>query len=207
MARLRLTPQKREFFELYARASANAVEIARLLVQLLERFPDDGQVLISQIKEREHDGDELTHEVVNLLNRTFVTPFDRDDMYRLAGAIDDVCDHVDEAADNLGSWGVERVPEKARAQAEVILQATTQLDEAVGRLDGFRDSSDQLAALRELEDQGDELERDAVAELFRSTDDAKVIIRWKDIHERLEEAVDALENAADVLEAIVVKNR
>jgi len=207
MARLRLTPQKREFFELYARASANTVEIARLLVDLLDRFPDDGQALISRIKEREHEGDELTHEVVNLLNRTFVTPFDRDDMYRLAGAIDDVCDHVDEAADNLGSWGVDRVPEKARAQAQVILQATTKLDEAVRRLEGFRDSSDQLEALRELEDQGDALERDAVAELFRSTDDAKVIIRWKDIHERLEEAVDALENAADVLEAIVVKNR
>jgi uncharacterized protein len=207
MVRLRLTPQKSEFFELYARASANTVEIARLLVQLLERFPDDGNALITQIKAREHDGDELTHEVVNLLNRTFVTPFDRDDMYRLASAIDDVCDHVDEAADNLGSWGVERVPEKAREQAQIILQATTQLDEAVRRLEGFRDSSDQLAELRELEDQGDALERDAVAELFRSTDDAKVIIRWKDIHERLEEAVDALENAADVLEAIVVKNR
>ena len=75
------------------------------------------------------------------------------------------------------------------------------------RLDGFKDSSDQLAALRELEDKGDQLERDAVAELFATTDDAKTIIRWKDIHERLEEAVDALENAADVLEAIVVKNR
>ena len=207
MARLRLTPQKHEFFDLYARASANTVEIARLLVQLLDRFPDDGQVLIGQIKEREHQGDELTHEVVSLLNRTFVTPFDRDDMYRLASAIDDVCDHVDEAADNLGSWGVDRVPEKARAQAQVILQATTKLDEAVRRLEGFKDSTDQLAELRQLEDQGDELERDAVAELFRSTDDAKVIIRWKDIHERLEEAVDALENAADVLEAIVVKNR
>jgi uncharacterized protein len=207
MVRLRLTPQKHEFFDLYSRASANAVEIARLLVQLLDRFPNDGDALIVQIKEREHQGDELTHDVVSLLNRTFVTPFDRDDMYRLAGAIDDVCDHVDEAADNLGSWGVDRVPEKARAQAQVILQATTKLDEAVRRLEGFRDSSDQLAELRELEDQGDELERDAVAELFRSTDDAKVIIRWKDIHERLEEAVDALENAADVLEAIVVKNR
>jgi uncharacterized protein len=207
MARLRLTPQKREFFDLFARASANTVEIARLLVQLLDRFPDDGQALIAQIKEREHQGDQLTHEVVSLLNRTFVTPFDRDDMYRLAGAIDDVCDHVDEAADNLGSWGVDRVPEKARAQAQVILQATTKLDEAVRRLEGFRDSSDQLEELRRLEDQGDALERDAVAELFRSTDDAKMIIRWKDIHERLEEAVDALENAADVLEAIVVKNR
>jgi uncharacterized protein len=207
MARLRLTPKKREFFELYTQAAANAVEIAGLLVQLLDRFPDDGEVLIGRIKEREHDGDRLTHEVVLLLNSTFVTPFDRDDMYRLAGAIDDVCDHVDEAADNLGSWGVERVPEKARAQARVILLAATKLDEAVNRLDGFRDSSDQLAALRELEDEGDQLERDAVAELFSSTDDAKVIIRWKDLHVRLEEAVDALENAADVLEAIVVKNR
>jgi uncharacterized protein Yka (UPF0111/DUF47 family) len=114
---------------------------------------------------------------------------------------------VDEAADNLGSWGVERVPEKARAQAGVILEAAKQLDVAVGKLDGFKDSSEQLVALRELEDQGDQLERDAVAELFATTDDAKIIIRWKDIHERLEEAVDALENAADVLEAIVVKNR
>src|SRR5215210_74737 len=203
---MRLTPQKREFFVLYSQASANTVEIARLLVDLLERFPNDGEGLIARIKEREHDGDRLTHEVVLLLNKTFVTSFDRDDMYRLAGALDDICDHI-EAADNLGSWGVERVPEKARDQARVILQAATKLDEAVQRLEGFKDSSDQLAALRELEDEGDELERDAVAELFRSTDDAKVIIRWKDIHERLEEAVDALENAADVLEAIVVKNR
>jgi predicted phosphate transport protein (TIGR00153 family) len=207
MARLRLTPQKREFFGLYAQASANAIEIARLLVELLDRFPENGKALIERIKEREHEGDRLTHELVLMLNETFVTPFDRDDMYRLAGAIDDICDHVDEAADNLGSWGVERVPEKARAQAKVILEATTKLDEAVRRLDGFRDSSDQLAALRELEDEGDALERDAVAELFRTTDDAKMIIRWKDIHERLEEAVDALENAADVLEAILVKNK
>jgi uncharacterized protein len=207
MARLRLTPQKREFFELYTRASANTVEIARLLVELLDTFPEDGRELIGRIKDREHEGDRLTHEVVDLLNRTFVTPFDRDDMYRLAGALDDICDHVDEAADNLGVYGVERVPEKARSQAEVILRAATRLDEAIGRLEGFKDSSEQLDALRELEDEGDELVRDAVAELFRSTDDAKMIIRWKDIHERLEDAVDALEHAADVLEAILVKNR
>jgi predicted phosphate transport protein (TIGR00153 family) len=207
VARIRLTPQKHAFFELYAKASANAVEIARLLLELLESFPYDGDSLIARIKECEHEGDRLTHEVVLMLNRTFVTPFDRDDMYRLAGAIDDVCDHVDEAADNLGSWGVERVPDTARAQAEVIYKAATKLDEAVLRLEGFRDSSDQLAELRELEDEGDQLERDAVAELFANVEDAKVIIRWKDIHERLEEAVDALENAADVLEAIIVKNK
>jgi predicted phosphate transport protein (TIGR00153 family) len=207
MVMLRLTPHNREFFQLYASASANAVEIARRLVQLLDRFPQDGQALVDQIKELEHTGDRLTHDIVDLLNRTFVTPFDRDDMYRLAGALDDICDHVDEAADNLGSWGVERVPEKACAQAQLILRATTKLDEANNRLEGFRDSSDQLEELRRLEDEGDALVRDAVAELFASTDDAKAIIRWKDIHERLEEAVDALENAADVLEAILVKNR
>src|SRR5919205_3893154 len=166
MPRLRLTPQKREFFELYGRASTNAVEIARLLVDLLDTFPQDGEAKIARIKEREHEGDRLTHEVVLLLNRTFVTPFDREDMYRLAGAIDDVCDHVDEAADNLGVYGVERVPEKARQQAEVILRAATKLDEAIRRLEGFRDSSRQLDELRALEDEGDQLVRDAVADLF-----------------------------------------
>src|SRR5512132_2801018 len=121
MARITLTPQKREFFDLYSKASANAVEVARLLVELLDRFPEETEALIGRIKELEHEGDRLTHEVVLLLNKTFVTPFDRDDMYRLAGAIDDICDHIDEAADNLGSWGVERVPDKAREQASVIL--------------------------------------------------------------------------------------
>jgi predicted phosphate transport protein (TIGR00153 family) len=205
--RLRLTPQKREFFDLLKDASSNAVEISRLLVQLLERFPAAGVELIGEIKEREHVGDRLTHDVVDLLNRTFVTPFDRDDIYRLAGALDDVCDNVDEAADMLGSYGVDRGPERAQLQADVILRAAIQIDETVGRLDGFQDSTDQLRTLRALEDEGDVLVRDGIAELFRSTDDPIAINRWKDIHERLEEAVDACENAADVLEAILVKNR
>ncbi|HYY64061.1 MAG TPA: DUF47 family protein [Gaiellaceae bacterium] len=207
MPRLRLTPQKREFFDLYTRASGNTVEISRLLVELLDRFPAENGNLIREIKEREHEGDHLTHEVVDLLNRTFVTPFDRDDMYRLAGAIDDVCDHIDEAAGNIGTYGIERVPAKAVEQAQVIHQAARNLDAAVQRLEGFRDSSAQLIELRRLEDEGDRLVRDAVAELFHTVKDPIVIIRWKDIHERLEDACDALENAADVLEAILVKNR
>jgi predicted phosphate transport protein (TIGR00153 family) len=207
MVRLRLTPQKREFFSLYTRASANTVEISRLLVELLERFPSEQDELIRQIKEREHDGDRLTHEVVDLLNRTFVTPFDRDDMYRLAGAIDEVCDHVDEAAGNLGTYGVESVPPKALEQARVIHEAARNLEAAVQRLEGFKDSEAQLDELRRLEDECDRLVRDAVAELFKTVQDPIAVIRWKDIHERLEEAVDALENAADVLEAILVKNR
>jgi predicted phosphate transport protein (TIGR00153 family) len=205
--RVRFVPQRREFFELFSRASSNAVDIGRLLVQLLDRFPTDGAELISRIKEHEHTGDDLTTEVVALLNRTFVTPFDRDDIFRLASAIDDVCDYVDETADNLGSYGVSEVPRHAREQADVILRATIQLDEAIQLLQGFKDSSTQLNALRALEDEGDRLLRDGVGELFRSGADALTVIRWKDIHEGLEEAVDACENAADVLDAILVKNR
>jgi predicted phosphate transport protein (TIGR00153 family) len=205
--RLRLTPQRREFFELFSRASSNAVEIARLLTELLARFPQDGAELIGRIKEHEHAGDEVTHEVVTLINKTFVTPFDRDDIYRLAGAVDDVCDFVDETADNLGSWGVQVVPEHARELADVILRQTILLDEAIQRLDGFKDSSRQLIELRSLEDEGDRIYRDGVGALFRSGADPLMVIRWKDLYEGLEEAVDACENAADVLEAILVKNR
>src|SRR6266545_3743869 len=169
MARISLVPQKREFFELFARASANAVEISRRLIQLLDEFPSDDN-LLREIKELEHEGDRVTREVVDLLNRTFVTPFDRDDMYRLAGALDDVCDHVDEAAGNIIGYGVTEIRSAAKQQAQVILRSAEKLNEAVLRLDGFKDSGRQL-------------------------------------HEQREEAVDACENAADVLEAILVKNR
>ena len=207
MARINLVPQRKEFFQLFNQASANAVAISRALVDLLAQAPNGSQERIRDIKGLEHEGDRLTHEVVNLLNRTFVTPFDRDDMYRLAGALDDICDHVDEAAGNIVGYGVKEIRPAAKAQGDVILRAASKLQEAVARLDGFKDSSRQLMELRTLEDEGDRLNREAVSELFRTSDDAIAIIRWKDIHEALEEAVDACENAADVLEAIVVKNR
>jgi len=206
MPRIRLTPQRREFFDIYCAASANAVEISAKLLDLLEHFPDHAG-LLREIKELEHEGDRLTHDVLYLLNRTFVTPFDRDDMYRLASALDDVCDYVDEAADNIDAYKVKVIPGRAKEQAIVIHRAAELLDEAVQLLEGFKDSRRQLVALRELEDEGDRIMREAVAELFRSGQDPLSIIRWKDIHEHLEEAVDACENAADVLEAILVKNR
>jgi uncharacterized protein len=206
MARITLIPQKREFFVLYGRASRNAVEIARLLVRLLDEFPDEAG-LLRDIKELEHEGDRLTRELVDLLNRTFVTPFDRDDMYELSSALDDICDHIDEAAGNIAGYGVTEIRPAAKDQAQVILRSTEKLREAVERIDGFKDAERQLHELRDLEDEGDRLNREAVSELFHTERNAVSIIRWKDIHEQLEEAVDACENAADVLEAILVKNR
>jgi predicted phosphate transport protein (TIGR00153 family) len=206
VARISLVPQNKEFFRLLERASENAIAIAQSLIGLLEEFPSNGSQL-AEVKELEHEGDRLTREIVDLLNRTFVTPFDRDDIYLLASAIDDVCDHVDEAAGNIAGYGVEMIRPKATEQAQVILRSAQKLHEAVEQLDGFKDSSRQLHALRDLEDEGDRLNREAISELFTSNEDPIAVIRWKDIHEQLEEAVDACENAADVLEAILVKNR
>jgi uncharacterized protein len=206
MARISLAPQKREFFRLFSRASENAVEISQLLLRLLDDVPPDIDMLLG-IKEFEHEGDRVTRALVDLLNRTFVTPFDRDDIYNLASAIDDVCDHIDEAAGMIAYYGISEIRPQARDQAQVILRSAEKLNDAVNRLDGFKDASRQLHELRDLEDEGDVLKRDAIADLFASETDPLLVIRWKDIHEQLEEAVAAAENAADVLEAILVKNR
>jgi predicted phosphate transport protein (TIGR00153 family) len=207
MAPLNLIPQKREFFEIYNRAAANIVEISERLVELLDRFPNGASDLYRDIRELEHEGDRLTHDLVDLVNRTFVTPFDRDDMYRLAGALDDVCDFVDDAAGKVVSYGVREIREPARAQAHVIRRAAGKLAEAIGRLEGFKDSQRQIIELRELEDEGDRLVHEGVSSLFIDGADPLVVIRWKDIHEALEDAVDACDKGANVLEAILVKNR
>jgi predicted phosphate transport protein (TIGR00153 family) len=207
VAPLNLIPQKREFFVLYNRAASNIVEISARLVELLDRFPAGADDLVRDVRDLEHEGDRLTHELVDLINRTFVTPFDRDDMYRLAGALDDICDYVDEAAGKVVSYGVAEIREPARGQAQVIRRAATKLAEAVDRLEGFKDSRRELIELRELEDEGDRLVHEAVSSLFTGDADPLLVIRWKDIHEALEEAVDACDKAANVLEAIVVKNR
>ena len=207
MARISLIPQKREFFDLYNGAAENIVAISDRLVELLDRFPDGAEDLAAGVKQLEHAGDRLTHELVDLLNRTFVTPFDRDDMYRLAGALDDICDHVDEAAGRIVSYGVTEIRLQAREQAKIIRSSAGKLADAVALLEGFQDSRRHLDELRELEDVGDRILHDSVSSLFMSRADPLEVIRWKDIHESLESAVDACGTAANVLEAIVVKNR
>jgi predicted phosphate transport protein (TIGR00153 family) len=207
VARISLIPQKREFFELYNRSAENIVAMSDRLVELLDRFPDGTDDLVGVVKQLEHEGDGLTHELVDLLNRTFVTPFDRDDMYRLAGALDDICDHVDEAAGRIVSYGVTEIRLQAREQAKVIRSSAGKLADAVGLLEGFQDSRRHLDELRELEDVGDRILHDSVSSLFMARVDPLEVIRWKDIHESLESAVDACGYAANVLEAIVVKNR
>ena len=133
-------------------------------------------------------------------------PIDRDDIFRLATALDDVCDFMDQVADELNLYGVEEVPQEAIDQAVVILRATGRLADAIGGLDGLKDVSRHLIDIHSLEDDGDRIVRDAVAALFANRQDALVVIRWKDIHEHLEQAIDSCEHAAHVLESVYLKH-
>jgi uncharacterized protein len=202
----RLVPQNKEFFVLFNRAATNLVSTAKLLLDLLEHYPNR-QALVDEIKDREHEGDRVTHEIISLLNKTFVTPLDREDIYELASALDDICDYMDQVADELHLYGVERVPPEAIEQAGVIFRAVNKLADAISGLDGLRDVQHHLVDIHTLEDEGDRIARAAIAKLFRDGHDPLVVIRWKDIYEHLEEAVDRCEHAASVLESVYLKNR
>jgi predicted phosphate transport protein (TIGR00153 family) len=206
MAKIRLIPQTRGFYTLFDQAAQNLVATAKLLLDLLESYPDRRD-LVDRIKDHEHEGDGVTHEIVQLVNKTFVTPIDGEDIYDLATALDDVCDWMDQVADELNLYGVDEVPPEAVEQAAVILKATTKLAEAIARLEGLKDVRQLLVDIHTLEDEGDRIVRDATARLFRDGHDPLVVIRWKDIHEHLEQAVDSCERSAHVLESIYLKNR
>jgi uncharacterized protein Yka (UPF0111/DUF47 family) len=149
----------------------------------------------------------VTHDIVQLVNKTFVTPIDGEDIYDLATSLDDVCDFMDQVADELNTYGVDEVPPEAIAQAGVILKAVEKLADAIARLEGLKDISSLLVDVHTLEDEGDRIVRSAIARLFRDGHDPLVVIRWKDIHEHLEQAVDSCERSAHVLESIYLKNR
>ncbi len=206
MAKLRLTPQARGFYPLFDRAATNLVSTSQLLLDLLEHYPDR-RALVEEIKDREHEGDRVTHEIVQLVNKTFVTPIDREDIYNLATVLDDICDFMDQVADELNLYGVEEVPPEAIEQAGVILRAVSKIADAIHGLDGLKDISHHLIDVHTLEDEGDRIVRAATARLFRDGLDPLVVIRWKDIHHDLEQAVDSCEKAAHVLESIYLKNR
>ena len=206
MAKIRLVPQTREFYTLFDRAAQNLVTTAGLLLDLLESYPERKD-LVDRIKDHEHEGDSLTHDIVQLVNKTFVTPIDGEDIYDLATALDDVCDFMDQVADELNLYGVDEVPPEAIEQAIVISTAVGKLADAIARLDGLRDIRTLLVEIHTLEDEGDRIVRGATARLFRDGHDPLVVIKWKDIHEDLEQAVDSCERSAHVLESIYLKNR
>ena len=187
-------------------AGENALEVARLVERRFREHPNSG-VTQEQVKAAETAGDAITRDLIMLLNTQYLTPFDREDIYQLATEIDDVVDYLEEASDLLGLYGVEMPTRHAVEQCAIIVKAVEQLATACDNLKGMRGVQQALVELKALEDQGDRVLRDALASLFRDDRiDPLIVIRWKDIYEALERALDACETAANVIANILVKN-
>jgi predicted phosphate transport protein (TIGR00153 family) len=204
--RLALVPKPSEFYGLFSAAGANAAEAAQLAEILFRDFPDS-VVTHADVKALETEGDRLTREIIRLLNTQYVTPFDREDIYALAGAVDDVVDHIEHACDLLGLYRIEAPMEQATQQCRVLVEAAQRLASVLGKLRTLRGAEHDLLEVKRLEDEGDRIVRDAIAALFEDEEvSPRAIIRWKDIFEALEEAVDACERAANLVGNIFVKN-
>jgi hypothetical protein len=190
---------------LFEEASGNILRSAELLERMLRTYPEHGE-LSRDILICEQDGDRITHDIIRRLNETFVTPIDREDIYELATKLDDVVDFIEETSDFLGLYKIEAPMEQAQALSRVLLDASRQLNEAMPRLRKFDDIHHYTVELNRLENEGDRLLREALASLFEEGIDPMVVIRWKDIYERLESGIDATETIAHLLENIVIKN-
>ena len=207
MARLSqvFVPRDREFFDLFEEAGTNILRAADLLDRMLRNYPETKE-LAREILLCEQEGDRITHDIVQRLNQTFVTPIDREDILELASTLDDIVDYTEEVADYLGLYKVEAPMEQAQRLAHILMQASRQICEAMPRMRDFKDISHYTVEIHRLENEGDRVTREAIASLFDNGIDPMVVIRWKDLFERLEEAIDATERVANTLSGIVIKN-
>jgi predicted phosphate transport protein (TIGR00153 family) len=205
MPRFSLVPKDREFFDLFSAAGSNIRRVGELLDDLLARWPDE-EGLRREILICEQEGDRITHDIIHRLNATSVTPLDREDIYALASALDDIVDYAEEVADYLGLYQVEAPMASAQALAGILREACRNVDEALTRLRGMRDLNSFFVEINRLENDGDRVVREAIASLFVGGIDPTLIIRWKDLFERLEQSIDSCESAANILEGIMVKH-
>ena len=202
---LSFIPRERRFYDLFEQQAATIVRSAGLL----ERALTDAADLLAyqrEIKDLEHQGDEITHEIVLTLNRTFVTPFDHEDIYALASGLDDILDYIEEVADTANLYGITTIPQHARELARLLAQAVTQLEQAIRKLESGKGIDEHSAEVHRLEDVGDSTSRRAIAELFRTQHPPLEVIKLKDLYGLLEDALDRCETVANVLEGIATKN-
>jgi uncharacterized protein len=199
-------PKEREFFDLFEEAGANIVRAAGLLERIVQAWPDHGE-LAREVVVCEQEGDRITHDIIQRLNQTFVTPIDREDIYALASGLDDIVDWIEEVVDFFALYRIEAPMEKAQQQAKILNMSCQQVALAIPRLRGFEDIHHFTIEINRFENDGDRVVREALASLFEAGIDPMLVIRWKDIFERLEDAIDATERVANILEGITIKNK
>jgi predicted phosphate transport protein (TIGR00153 family) len=203
---MRLIPREKKFFRMFRDVSENLTEGARLLHDILKN-PDDLTDRISRLQEIEHRGDDMTHDIIRMLNQTFITPFDREDIHALSSSLDDVLDYVNSAATRMKLYRITAPPAASAILAGLIVTQSEELSKGVSLLaEENQKVLDHCVEVNRLENEADRVSRSAIAELFEHEKDPIHLIKIKELYEVLETATDKAEDAANVLEAVVLKS-
>jgi hypothetical protein len=201
----RLLPREQSFFAMFTEVTENIQSAARGLQDIFADYRDL-QAKVDRVKQHEHRGDQLTHDIITRLNQTFITPFDREDIHQLTSKLDDVLDLIDAVASRLVIYKVDKVRSGARELADILVRATGEIHAAVSQLEKHDRILDHCIAINSLENEGDRAVRAAIAELFEKEKDPVELIKWKEILEVLEIATDKCEDVANIIEAVVLKS-
>jgi predicted phosphate transport protein (TIGR00153 family) len=201
-----LIPREEKFFEMFRRAAGNIVECANVLKEMVDLY-DDPTESQKRIKQIEHDGDALTHEIVKSLNRSFITPFDREDIYALSGALDDILDLMDACAQRLVMYNIQKPTPTVRELAFIVLGCCRMIENAVMHLGGDQARINAFCVeVNSLENEAERVSREAISRLFHEEKDPIRLIKWKEIYETMELICDKCEDAVNILESVVLKN-
>ena len=202
----KLLPREEQYFSLFAQMTSYINDAATTLVEMLSHQDGDYTEYVQRIKGIEHACDDLTHNVATRLNQSFITPFDREDIYMMSTALDDIVDLIDDAARAIIIFDVQEITDYARDFADVIVRMADQLKEIVATLQKPKNVTQRLVEIHRLENEGDDIYHAAIAELFHDSHDALTVLKWKEVYEKLEAAVDRCENVANIIESVIIKH-
>jgi uncharacterized protein len=206
MGLLNLLPREEQYFDLFLQMTVYISDAARELKEMLADKEHNYQEYSHRIKGLEHACDELTHNVATRLNKSFITPFDREDIYTMSSALDDIVDLIDDAARAVIIFDVHETTDYARQFADVIVRMAEELHEIVSILRKPKNITQRLVEIHRLENEGDDIYHAAIAELFHEEHDPLTVLKWKEIYEKLEAAVDRCENVANIIESVIIKH-
>lgn len=206
MGLLNLLPREEQYYDLFIQMTRYISEAARELKEMLADKNRHYQEYAQRIKGLEHACDELTHTVAMRLNKSFITPFDREDIFLMSSALDDIVDLIDDAARAIIIFDVQEIPDYARDFASVIERMAEQLQEIVSILQRPKNITQRLVEVHRLENEGDDIYHAAIAELFHDAHDPLTVIKWKEVYEKLEAAIDRCENVANIIESVIIKH-
>ena len=200
-----LIPKEEKYYEMFEAAARNIHKGSRLLREMIDQYQEPEQKA-KIIRDVEHEGDTITHDIIRKLNQTFITPIDREDIYALTSALDDVLDMIEAISDRMVMYKISAPTERARQLVGIIFKSTEEIVKAVAQLRKLGDVGPYCIEINRLENEADRVSRDAVADLFERERDPIEIMKWKEIYEQLEEATDKCEDVANILENIILKN-